>query len=45
MNMTQNKLPKKWYIKVTDDNREMLNKFKLSKSKMQIINYDYVCYE
>lgn len=42
MNMTQNKLPKKWYIKVTDENREMLNKFKLSKSKIQIINYDYV---
>ena len=45
MNMTQNKLPKKWYIKVTDENREMLNKFKLSKSKIQIINYDYVCYK
>ena len=40
-----NKLPKKWYIEVTDENRKILNKFKLSKGKIQIINYDYVCYE
>ena len=45
MNMTQNKLPKKWYIEVTDENRKMLNKFKLSKGKIQMIDYDYVCYE
>ena len=45
MNMTQNKLPERWYIEVTDANRKILNKFKLSKGKIQIINYDYVCYE
>jgi hypothetical protein len=38
-----NKLPEKWYIEVTNENKKMLNKFKLSKGKIQIMNYDCVC--
>ena len=40
-----NKLPEKWYVEVTNENKEILNKFKLSKEKAEILHYDYVCYE
>ena len=40
-----NKLPEKWYIKVTNENKDILNKYKLSKEKSEILYYDYVCYE
>lgn len=40
-----NKLPEKWYVEVTNENNGILNKFKLSKEKAEILHYNYVCYE
>lgn len=42
-------LPKRWYIEITDDNREIVNSWKIkqipNKNLYDNIEFKYVCYE